>query len=374
MAQIKLLNGDISVKVGNKEYISYEIVNTDETIDVIFQSLDVGIATVDETGGVTGVKEGKTTIKLLYNNGKKNIEELCNVEVLPGETVNPINPTLSLSASTTNWAKDSVTINVSSNVTNIKYAINCSKDCSYNNVSNNSIKISENGTSNVSVVATNDGGQSITKTITVKIDKKAPTATLVPNQTTFSSKTSIEICATCSDGESGCKQAKVCKVYQNSADNQTITVEDKAGNKTNTAPFKVEINKVSLTCSLSVSQTGVVTATYTGNPTYYGYNSSYSGANEVSKKLPNNTSNQQTITYYMKDKDGSTKNCSIVVITNCYCRWKNNSGDCYRSISVLGDPVNGKCASGELKASGTHAGKCVAYSDKGNYCESYKKS
>ena len=379
LPQIQLINNSISVKVGNKDYIAYEIVNTDEVINVIFQSQDTNIATVDEAGGVVGVKEGKTSIKLLYNNGKKDLEEICNVEVLPGESSNPVDPkkeppTLTLSASTTNWIKENVNIKVSSDAQDLKYAVNCGKDCSYNKVSNNTITISENGTSNVTVIATNTSGQTTTKSITVKVDKKAPTVELLPNQTTFASKTAIEVCAVCTDSESGCKESKVCKTFQNSASNQTITVEDKAGNKATTKAFKVEINKVQLTCSLSVSTSGVVTATHSGNPSYYGYNSNYSGPNEVSKKLPNNVNNEQTVVYYMKDKDGTTKRCSLTVITACWCRWKNNAGECYRSVSVVGDPVNGKCSKGELKASGDHSGKCVTYSDKGIYCESRPKS
>ena len=72
-------------------------------------------------------------------------------------------------------------------------------------------------------------------------DKTPPTAIIEGNKTLFEGTSSIEVCAICTDNESGCVEERVCKIFDKSASGQTITVYDKSGNMALTPFFNVII-------------------------------------------------------------------------------------------------------------------------------------
>lgn len=264
LPKVSLLNSEISIKEGENAFISYEILNSKDSLTVTFGSMNTAIAEVNEEGNVTGKKEGTTSIILKYNNGKKDVEEMCNVIVLPKPQESPggnnggngggggtsivsqKEPNLSLTANTSGWTNNAI-VKVSANSNaggsvSSKYALDCSKNCSYKAVSNNVIVVNENGTHVVTVVATDSkNGKTTTKSVTVKVDKNAPTVSLINPKTKYQARTAIEVCATCSDKESGCTEEKVCKVFKTSASGQVITIADKAGNVGNSAKFDIVI-------------------------------------------------------------------------------------------------------------------------------------
>jgi len=262
---IKLLQEQITLKVEEEKFIGYEIINTNDVLKVEFTSNNNSIATVDENGKVKGIASGETIIILSYNNGKN--EKACSVTVVANNNNNnnqnnnnnnnnnnnqskPVSttpPTLSLSGSVASgvWSKDNVTITIkaSSNAggsINLSYALNCSSNCQYQTVKNNSITVSSTGV--VTVVATDSvNKKQTTKTYDVKVDKTAPTIAIIGYRKEYQSSTPIEICATCKDNESGCQKDKICKIYSTSASDQTLTFYDKSGNIGLSAKFNVVI-------------------------------------------------------------------------------------------------------------------------------------
>ena len=78
--------------------------------------------------------------------------------------------------------------------------------------------------------------------------------------------------------------------------------------------FNIKIDKEKPTCEfVSVTEDGNLSATYEdlggSDISYFGYSSSFSGANTVSKQI----SSANTYKYYVKDKAGNENNCSVVV-------------------------------------------------------------
>ena len=328
---IKLLKDEISIKVGESDYISYQIVN--ENVDNIssFVSSDNNIATVDENGMVVGISGGEVTISFTYDVKGRTRTKKCKV-VVEGE---PIGDDITMNILFSNGANDTWTnkdvilsIETTGYISSIKYAVNCKNECKYSEVVDKKIKVADNGVTNLRIVATGRNNNEEIKDVVVKIDKEAPKVTLNGNKN-ITGNNSVEVCATCSDSLSGCTKAKECKKYTSSKSNQVITMTDKAGNTTNSSSFNVTINKSSnpsgpATCNLSVSSDGIVTATINGNPTYYGFDSNYTGANELSKKIDinatkNGDSFAKVVFYFLKDSDGSVNRCYITVIKECTC-------------------------------------------------------
>ena len=329
---IELSNNSYSLKTGEKEYISYKIVGTESMVTSTFTSSNPSVATVDANGQITAVGTGTATITIKYTIDGKTKEKKCDVKV-EGPVVNHT-ITLNLTASTTNWTNKDVTIKVDAKsdgkVTSIKYATNCSSNCSYVDVSNNQIVISANGTTKVKVVAKDSNNKEATKEVTVNIDKEAPSITY-NGKTSYSSDSEVTVCATCSDKISGCKEEKVCQKYTSSKTNQVITVYDKAGNSKKSTSFDVKINKLTQPCKLSVTSNGTVKATLNGTFTYYGFSSSYSGTNTLSKKISisaskNGESKAKLVYYYVKDKNNNKGSCHLTIIKECKC--KENKTNC----------------------------------------------
>ena len=331
---IELLNENMSIKVGESDYLSYKIVNEDVGEEFSFVSSDESIATVNENGLVTGISGGNVTISFNYQvNGRKRTKEI-NVTIV-GEPISDditMNITYSSGSSDT-WTNQDVKLSIETTgyVSSIRYAVNCSGECNYKEVTNNEIIITDNGVNNVKVVANGRNNKEVTKEVVVKLDKEMPKAVI--NNKNVVSNDSVEVCATCSDSVSGCSKEKVCKRYTTSQKNQVISVSDNAGNEANSPLFNVTINKTEDPCTLSVSPDGVVTATVKGEASYYGFNSGYTGKNELSKKIDiNATKNGETfakvVFYFVKNTNGSGGKCYITVIKECKCSNSSNSSNC----------------------------------------------
>lgn len=331
---IELTNENISLKVGETDYISYKIINTDSEVISTFTSSSDEIVIVDENGQVTGISGGEATITISYTIDGKQNEKKCTVTVTDDENVNKelvLNLTFT-SGSNNKWTNKNAVIKVEAKsafgIENIKYAINCDDNCNYEDIGNNSsITISNEGTTRVKVIARDKSGQETTKEVTAKIDKEPPVIEF-DNQDITSSK-DVQVCATCSDNISGCKQAKVCKKYTSSKSNETITVTDNAGNKRSSGTFNVTIKKVQAPCSLTVSPDGIVTATLREAADNYGFDQTFSGSNELSKKINISAtkageSKASRVFYYVKDKNGNVGSCYLIVVKECVCEDANS--------------------------------------------------
>ena len=323
---IKLTSESYSLKSGEKEYISYTIVGTESDVKSTFTSSNNEVAVVDENGQITAIGGGEAIITIRYTIDGETKEKKCTVKVEGPALDKSIS--LSLNASTTSWTNKDVTITVTSKsyygISSLKYAINCNENCNYENVSNNKIVISKSGSTKVTVVAKDKNNQEATKEVTVKIDKEAPTITFNHKKNIISDK-DVELCATCSDSLSGCKEGKVCKKFTSTKSNQVITVYDKAGNSRSTDKFNVTINKAKPPCTLKVASDGTVSATLTEKFKYYGFDSKYSGSNTLSKKITISASKAgeslaKIIYYYVKDSNGNKGSCYMTVIKECKCK------------------------------------------------------
>lgn len=325
---IELAKSNISLDVGQKEYISYKVINTNSTIKPSFTSSDENVAIVSENGEVTAIAAGEAIITVHYAINNENKEKTITIKVNGESSVDrKISLTLKLENGKNNtWTSKDVTINPEASsiygISSIKYAVNCDNNCEYKDITNNKITITSSGITKVKIVATDKNNQQTTEEVTIKIDKNAPSVKLNTNNTSIVSTSDVEVCALCTDSLSGCKQSKVCKKYSSSKSNQTITVEDAAGNKTTSPSFSVTINKVVAPCILSVSSDGTVTATLREEATYYGFNSNYTGDNKKSEKIDfgSNTAGglySKAVYYYVQNQNGSKGRCFITVIKKC---------------------------------------------------------
>ena len=350
---IELTKKEIVLKVGATEYISYKVVDTEEEIKPTFASSNPNVATVDENGKITSVGGGESTITISFivSGHKKEQKCVVKVEVDPTPTPVPVTPTPTAAPSVINlnlrfnngsdgkWTNKDVTITVDANsnagITSMKYALDCTGECKYEDVQNNKIIIAKTGTTKVKVIVKDSQGKEAIKEVSVKIDKEAPDITF-NYEKNITSDNDIEICATCKDSLSGCKQSKVCKKFTSSKTNQTISVTDNAGNSTKSSVFNVNITKKQDPCSLKVSSDGTVTATLRESAKYYGFNSSYSGSNELSKhvtSIPDVKINASKagesaaafVKYYVLNSNGSGGMCYIAVIKECVCKDKNST-------------------------------------------------
>ena len=336
VGDIELTNTNMSLKVGDSDFISYKIVNTNSEVISTFTSSNENVAIVDENGGIKAIGPGEATITIKYTIDGETKEKTCKVKVT-GESTGNHDITLNVTfdnGSNNSWTNKDVTISVSANsdygITSIKYAVNCEdSNCNYKEMSGNKLTISNEGTTKITLLATDKKNQEAKKEAIIKIDKTAPTVTYSGSSNIVSNKT-VEVCATCSDSVSGCTNNKVCKKYTSSASNQVITVSDNAGNKKSSSSFNVTINKVKQPCELKVSSDGTVTATLREEAVYYGFNSSYSGNNETTRKVEisgskKGDSGAKVVYYYVKNKNGTGGRCNIVVIKECDCTDKNST-------------------------------------------------
>ena len=352
---IVLTNEEITINVGETDVISYKIINTNKNVTSTFTSMNNDIAIVNNNGTVIGITGGETEVVIKYIIDGKENEKKCKITVVGEGSVNK-NITLDVkmeNGSDDVWTKKDVSITATAQsvfgINSLAYAINCeNNNCEFNDLKDNKITISNNGITKVLIVAVDGNNQQTERLVTVKIDKESPTITF-GEKTNITADKEINVCATCNDNISGCKQEKVCKKFTESKSNQKIVVEDYAGNQASSPSFNVKINKSSASktstpttpkptdgpsCSLSVSSDGVVTATVSKDLVYYGFNPAYSGSNTKSTKVEIDAYNKseqkaKVVYYYVKDKSGKTSSCSLTVIKECFCTDKNNkSANC----------------------------------------------
>ena len=330
---IILNNTEYYLNIGENALIQYEVVNSKEQPEVSFNTSDINVAVVDNVGKIIGVGKGETDIIVTYRVEGKTNEKKCKV-IVSGEGSVDKNISLDVrieNAKENTWVNHDVYISTIGKsiygISSLQYTINCDSNCSYENVNNNKITITNSGVNKVTIKARDKNNQEISKNVVVKVDKQAPTITF-NGQTNITATNSTTVCATCKDSHSGCKKEKVCVKYTSSKTNQKITIEDNVGNKTSSPEFNVKINKsgsndsdATPTCSLSVSSSGVVTAKVSSNSVYYGFNSSYSGTNtktqDADKDMPGTGSRAKIIHYYVKNSKGAKGSCYITVIRTC---------------------------------------------------------
>ena len=339
---IELDKKNIILNIGAKEKITYKKINTEDEVQLIYTSSDSNIATVDISGQITAMGIGKATITIDYTIKDVKGSKKCNIEVNNDNNVNS-NISLNLSVEdgipSDTWRNTDALVLVKAEsvfgIESIKYTVNCENNCNYTSVTDNIIRISNNGSNKLKVIAMDYKKQEAVKEITIKIDHESPTISLSKSGSIVSNK-EVEVCATCSDNLSGCKETKVCKKYTSSKYGEVISVYDVAGNKTDSESFNVTINtlpinsKLKNICSLSVTSDGTVKATLREKGVYYGFNSSYTGSNELSKKIDINATQKgetkaKVVYYYVKNSNGTKGQCAITVIKTCTCKDKNST-------------------------------------------------
>ncbi len=340
----------LNMNVGEKSTLTYKVSDETKNIKVYYSSSNPSVAIVNDQGEITGVSAGTSNIILSYFYNQEKIDRICEVTV-SGEGTTPVNdktpPELSLSIVNGQegvWSNKDIMINAnassSSGTVNLKYAVNCTDDnnCNYINVNSNRIVVSESGSSVITVVATDSNNLKTVKSITVTIDKNAPTVTLDHEDLNIVSGENVTVCALCKDGDSGCVEEKVCKSYSKTTQAQYLTVKDKAGNETKTDVFNVTIDKNPPSCTLSASS-GTVTAKVSSNAVQYGFDSNFSGGNETTKTFSVPTPPQSAgkgavetikVKYYVKNSIGTVATCSGTLGKELYNRWECN-GKYYKS-------------------------------------------
>lgn len=250
VTKIEFKENNIQLVIGETKNIELIIeAKKPEKIPIAWSSDNLDIATI-QNGTITAINEGFTIITAKYTakNGKEFIAE-CPITVINNK------PTIKYEISNNNWTNKDVTISVNAesktNIDELKYALNCEKDCNYTNIDSNQITINEPGINKVYIIATTKNNVSTQEVVEVKIDKTPPEIKLVDKNTTYSGVNKVEVCATCKDNESGCKQEKICKKFTDDKTNETIEVTDKAGNVSKTESFNVKINKTKPVCKFT---------------------------------------------------------------------------------------------------------------------------
>ena len=242
--------------------INYSFENFEDDPRASFVSSDENIATVNNEGVVHGVHEGETKVIISYFIKDVSYQKEVNVKVnhveapapepepepeppkpTPTPTPTPAKdttkPTLTVNVTNggDNWVNHDVVINVSgkdnSGKVTLRYALNCSSNCKYQNVSGGKITVSSQGQTSVMIQAVDPSGNSVSKQVNVKIDKTAPTCSLKVS-------TDGTISATISDNNGLISYYGFNSDYAtdrtrnkkiSSAGSYTYYVKDQAGNK-----------------------------------------------------------------------------------------------------------------------------------------------
>lgn len=240
--EIELLEGD------SKQLMAY-LVDSSENINVNWSSDDLTVASVNEVGLVTALKEGKTVINAIYFNDNVSYEANCTVTVIKSEViVDSTKPTMSmvLSGGQNNvWTSKDVDISIvaddDSGKVFVKYGLDCVDTCNYIDVSDTKkISIKESGTHIIKIVAYDETNNEVVENVTVKIDRDKPTCSL-----TISADGTVTATKNDSNGLShyGFAQTGNNEESKKVSDAGTVTyyVTDVAGN--------------SSSCSINVSRT-----------------------------------------------------------------------------------------------------------------------
>jgi len=243
----------LELKESRSQKLEYTVVNNKEPIQIAWLSTDETIVNVKEDGTVTALKKGTAEIIASYFINNIPYQKKCTVVVIENDGIDKqdnVKPTLKYTMSgvkDNEWTNKDAIIKIeakdNSGVVEVKYALNCSSNCKYTNVKNNTITINTEGTTVVTIVASDKNNNSTKQTVTIKIDKTKPACSLKVDE-------DGKLTATYSDkGGSEIGYYGFSKDYTgNSTKEQTITtignysyyIKDKAGNENN--------------CSLTVKQ------------------------------------------------------------------------------------------------------------------------
>jgi len=243
----------LELKESRSQKLEYTVVNNKEPIQIAWLSTDETIVNVKEDGTVTALKKGTAEIIASYFINNIPYQKKCTVVVIENDGIDKqdnVKPTLKYTMSgvkDNEWTNQDAVIKIeakdNSGVVEVKYALNCSSNCKYTNVKNNTITINTEGTTVVTIVASDKNNNSTKQTVTIKIDKTKPACSLKVDE-------DGKLTATYSDkGGSEIGYYGFSKDYTgNSTKEQTITtignysyyIKDKAGNENN--------------CSLTVKQ------------------------------------------------------------------------------------------------------------------------
>lgn len=259
-AEVIVKSEIVEINEGEEFQIDYELNNFRDEPTLTFTSLDEKVASVSESGLVKGISSGNTEIIISYFIDKVSYEKKCVVTVKKKEVEKPKEE---------EKPKDTSAPKLTVNISN-------AKDNTWTN-----------------------------HDVTIKVSAKD------------NSKVTLEYVLDCTNN---CKFNKVSNgqivISKSGTTIVNIRARDANGNKTS-KKVTIKIDKDKPSCSLTVNADGTLTSIpKDNNMAYYGYNSSYSGSNESSKKI----TTAGTYTYYVKDAAGNTNTCSITVKTKVQYR------------------------------------------------------
>ena len=257
----------IEIFVGEQQTIEYQALYFKNDPELTFTSLDESIASVDADGVINGIKAGETEIVISYFVDDVPYEKKCKVVV--SEKEKPVDPVKPDPPKPTPSDKTPPTLKV--DISNAKDGVWVNHD------------------------------------VTIKVSAKD------------SSKVTIQYALDCTNN---CSYTKVSDgqiiVSKNGTTIVNIQAVDASNNKTS-KNVTIRIDKEKPTCTMNVSEIGLITAIPkdNGDLAYYGFNSSYSGT-----KVTTQDGHNGTYTYYVKDSVGNTNSCTITVKSKMMYRSK----------------------------------------------------
>lgn len=347
---ISLNKTELSLEIGKEYQLVPTINSTGGTPTVTWKSSDEAVATVDNTGKVKGIKEGKLNITAIA--GDKSISipvSIMKSSSTSGgtstrDTTNPnITLTVLSTPGTTGWYSSEVLAKVEatdkSGIASLNYCItggSCQPTASIAN--GGTVRVTKSGMVLVVYAVDKKGNTSSKITSTFNIDSIKPNCYFTIGNTkitngsyTFAGSTvSYNLAITGEDSQSGVASIKLpsgtvqnqtfTHYFINKNQTYTATVSDKAGN-TNTCTINVSgMNQdlVKPSCTLNYAlNSNKLTATLTVNSSDkdlavqpYSFRSSSEGFGSSKTLIVNNNGIH---TAYVKDLSGNVGQCSTTV-------------------------------------------------------------
>ena len=189
---VELSKDTLELKVGESYKIEYSVSNYSLPLEIVWISNNESVANIKEDGTVTAVKVGNTSVIASYFIDNIPYQKECIVNVIENDGIDVNDnekPILKYSldnCKVNEWGNSNVKININatdnSGVVDVKYTLDCTNNCNYISVTNNVIEISKEGTTIVTIMASDKNSNSIQETLTVKIDKTKPACSLNINE------------------------------------------------------------------------------------------------------------------------------------------------------------------------------------------------
>lgn len=184
--ELILNNTQIVLSIGDTYQLKASM-ETNDTIIVNWISSDEKLLNVSESGLVTALDMGKADVIAVYYDSNNDVYTVtCEAEVIydtnqenAGIIIDTEKPTLDyefMEGEPDVWNQDGVIIKVVANdnigIKSVKYSLNCVHTCQYLAVPNNGqIIISDDGITILMIVVTDTNNNTISKILTVKIDR-----------------------------------------------------------------------------------------------------------------------------------------------------------------------------------------------------------